>query len=176
MPRHAQRTFDGMAVTKPKARFTGTFELEDTEYDSCPLDNTVVCVVVAKIGDLNIKVTDTEVEATRVLKISEMRMLPDGDMKTQLVEQLGLYGFDTLPLDVPTKAPDAARVVDNDTGEIVTDDVDRPAPDGPKSVPFTLDDTDEDPGPLDSEVVGSIYDGLHQDPRVAAFAQETSRA
>lgn len=175
MTRRSQSSFDGIPVTKPKARFTGSFELEEPEYEHTPLDNTVVCVVVAKIGNLNIKVTDTEVEATRVFKVSEMRLLEPGELKQRVVQELGLYGLDTLPFNEHTvPKPSPAPVVeplpedrDVETGEIFV-----PPPrddgEGPKVARFQIDDIDTGGPPADREVIGSVHSGT-RDPALASF-------
>lgn len=193
MSRKAQAVFDGIGATSYAARFTGTIPLEEAEAEAAVYDETLVLVVVGKVETFHPKF-DKEGNVTRVnvVKVSDARLV-DGELRNVLVEQLGLYGSDTVV--IPTMPPAAQPadagwdpLADDETGEIPTQGVEvlgyengvqilghvksnaGAAPsggEGPKTVPFNP--SDGPIAPATGEVVGRI--GRH-DSELTSFFDE----
>lgn len=70
-----QYQLDGMSIDANKARFSGTFDLDDEDIEALSLDRTVFFVVGVRVSDANCKVLDTgDVRRTDVLSVVDARV------------------------------------------------------------------------------------------------------
>lgn len=165
---------DGVSFDMYRGRFTGTIDLEDEEAEATAIGETVVMVVVATVNDANAKLDKAgDMARIAVFKATDARILDD-ELKTLMVQRLGLTGGDT---DQPVLIVPGERLVkdsvDSDgvilTGELKGfvgeqlsfDDIDIETltPDrseGPRTVPFN---TMPSFLPSDSQVVGVVGNG-----------------
>jgi hypothetical protein len=131
MARAIQRQVDGVAVDEYRARFKGTVVLEEPELPSTAFDEVGVYIVVARCDEVQMK-QDKKGNVYRIAALTATdARVAEGELKTILVERLGLYGDDTVdPPTLSDNLPDAAPVggsqlqfdlgaVIADTGEIV---------------------------------------------------------
>lgn len=188
-----QRTWDGKHIEVWKGRLPGTFDLEEREVELAGFDDVVVCAVVARVkGARPVVNRKGEIECTVEFQSIDMR-IAEGALRQEIIEQLGLYGADTLfgeihvppPVASPS-APTPPDGIDPETGEIDVADDEAPEPaqriepeprpgakpepassTGPKVAKFTADDG----GPDEREVVGPVR-GERKDKALERFLQE----
>lgn len=170
MARGAQKAINGMAVDHQKGRFAGTFDLEDFEVDSSGLDETVVCVVVARVQGSNPKITKKgELDQVTSYGVTDMRVV-DPELRSALVDRLGLMDTSQLPLfDSNGQGP----VADVTTGELP---LETPVLEPVEPVEVEVQVPSDEPAHVDppetpqGEQVGSVYAGLHRrDPELVKF-------
>lgn len=190
------RRVDGITIDNWEARFTGRIPLENEELEAATVDNTVVLVIVAHQDGMNVTVNKRTGDLTRtnVMKVTDARLI-EGELRSVLVEKLGLYGSDTV--DPPMVKPEPAIAdedqmelpfqADEDTGEVQTfGTVDSGAPagvevvgtikaNGPQGsgrhgvIPFNP--TAGPAGPTTGETVGHI-NNTRRDPALASFMDD----
>lgn len=198
MTRMAQDRFDGFAVDLNQGRFTGRFDMEADEVARCALDEVVVGLVVARVKSATPEVKDNgDIQVTRVLKVTDFRVITDAKVQEEIVTKMGLWGSDTVQLPLKSLEDEEPRGghavdlsaevtegweewVDSEGGE-----TERPlppakpvAPDRPKVERgvdrFTGEVLDHDnpeehaPDTGAPEVLGNIY-GRKRDEALAAF-------
>lgn len=175
MARGAQTAINGMAVDHQKGRFSGTFDLEDFEVDNSGLDETVVCVVVARVQGSNPKITKKgEIDQVTAYGVTDMRIV-DPELRSALVERLGLMDITALTL---FEGNGNGPVADVTTGELP---LAPPAPELEPAAPaeaVELQTPGDEPVHADApetpqgEQIGSVYAGLHRkDPELARFME-----
>ena len=129
MARSIQRSVDGVSVDEFHARFKGTVPLEEPELPSTAFDEVGVYIIVARAGEVTAR-QDRKGNVHRIagLTVTDARVI-EGELKTILVERLGLYGSDT-DTETPSGQLTLPFTADPETGEVpeafvdITDEVD----------------------------------------------------
>jgi hypothetical protein len=172
-----QYHLDGMSIDANKARFTGTFDLDEEDLEALSLDRTVFFIVGVRVSDANCKVLDTgDVRRTDVLSVVDARVAAGELREVAMAHLMGKGGQEVafaqkFGTATEEQKAEEARFLETQQEKERPADVDE---DGVRTTPDEYESTDEEP---EIEVVGHIKDALRQGdsfpggdgPKVAKF-------